>query len=122
MGKTVELSCSCGYKKTVMLGGGLLAINEGYVRGLFPDELAEVDTTIKTGAARMFICEQRLAYCPTCKEILDTSFLRYTVDGKEKTAVKECPTCAEALQLRDEPTDCPKCGAQMQSRDSGLWD
>lgn len=112
MGKTIDLSSPCGYEKTVMTDNELLTIIENYVCNLFPDELTGVDTAIKTGAARVFVFEERIAYCPSCKEILNVPVLRYTVDGKERTAVKKCPDCAVNLTLLDDPADSPKRGDQ----------
>ena len=124
MGQVLNLGCKCGYKKSVNVGEGLLAIDIELIRFKFtPDELVGFENAVANGTVD-YSFGQRIAYCGKCSDVIDTTVLRYVENDTEKLVVKPCEQCESIVQLRNEPGDCPRCGEKLKcSQDNeNLWD
>ena len=124
MGQTLNLTCSCGYKKDIQVGAGLLSIKEDTIRRLFtPEELAGFDRALKSGEAGFFMHTQKIAYCKACSDLFSAPELSYGSDEQKKYVLKPCPECGGQLASRDDPGDCPKCGKVLSAEPVNvMWD
>jgi len=122
MGQTNELRCSCGYKKTVYIGEGLMAINLDVIRSKFTSEdLAGFEKALENGAYN-YSYGQKIALCETCNDIININNLQY-VDGEQQYfVVGRCSQCDSTVLPLDEPINCPLCNKELNVQETGLWD
>jgi len=122
MGQVNELRCSCGYKKTVFIGEGLLAISLDVIRSKFTsDELAGFEKALENGAYN-YSYGQIIALCKSCNDIVNVNKLQY-VDGEQQYfVVGRCLYCDSVVVPLDEPISCPLCKKELSVQIAGLWD
>jgi predicted RNA-binding Zn-ribbon protein involved in translation (DUF1610 family) len=127
MAQILNITCECGFNKTITVGEGLLAINKNYIRSTFTEEeLMGFEEAIKNNTLpdhpNGYAHGGKLAYCGFCQDLKIVPYLRYIVNNVENYVIKPCPDCGKTVNPREEPGNCPKCGEILLYRNEGFSD
>jgi hypothetical protein len=124
MGKSYEISCVCGYKKKLNIGGGLASCNINTVNRVFSEEkLREFNEYYNNNEVVSFLVENELSQCNKCREVMTVAVLRVKLtNNRNLIIINDCPKCNGNLQILNELPMCPKCGEKMTEKEIGDWD
>lgn len=129
MGQRILLSCeSCGCKKEMSVGAGLMSNNPDIIAScLSKEEGTEWRQLYDRQKIDSFHAQQKVFYCEDCNDL----FCQLTVDtvltdGKEIIFGDKCKKCGNKLQevsLEAHHTICPRCKVgDLSWKQVGFWD
>ena len=125
MGYILNLTCKCNYNKNLYLGSGMFLPDENMVFETFPKEkITDFTKAFEDKTLTFFYIEQKMAFCPTCNEIVASPVLCFQIREESYFYHSECNECKGTLEFHDsdEKCTCPLCGLLIAPSDGGMWD